>query len=193
MSNKIKTKYGNAYINSNGYYQIIGGNNKGKKLHRLIWENFYNITIPRGYDLHHINGDKLDNRIQNLQCVEHKTHVRFHALNEFEETKLKKIKSRKSRKGVHLSDEHKRSISESKKGHEVTTETKLKISKELSKHQNTNGYFRVYLYKSTNCKQGFIYRYQYYDENGKRKAIQSVDIDKLKEKVLAKGLEWIEY
>lgn len=33
---------------------------------------------------------------------------------------------------------------------------------------------------------------QYYDKNKKRKSLQSVDLDKLKEKVLAKGLEWRE-
>ena len=36
-------------------------------------------------------------------------------------------------------------------------------------------------------------KYKYYDENGKPHAIVSIDIDKLKEKVLACGLLWINY
>ena len=43
--------------------------------------------------------------------------------------------------------------------------------------------------KDSNCKQGFRYRYNYSVE-GKRKAIQSVSLEKLKEKVLANGLPW---
>lgn len=63
----------------------------------------------------------------------------------------------------------------------------------LSKSRNTTGYFRVTKHQNrSTCEQGFSYDYQYY-ENGKRKVLSSVNIDKLKEKVLAKGLEWIEF
>ena len=70
---------------------------------------------------------------------------------------------------------------------------KSKISKTTSKSKNTTGYYRVQKHKKKECKQGFIYKYRYFDENNKRKSISSVSIDKLKEKVLAKGLEWIEF
>ena len=62
--------------------------------------------------------------------------------------------------------------------------------KNLSKSQNSSGYFRVGKQNDKKCKQGFKWRYHYYDENGNRKAITSVDIDKLEEKVKSKGLEW---
>ena len=61
--------------------------------------------------------------------------------------------------------------------------------KKISEARNTTGYFRVSRMKK-NTKQGFIYRYMYY-ENGKHKVIYSVDIKKLEQKVKAKGLEWI--
>ena len=61
-----------------------------------------------------------------------------------------------------------------------------------SKLNNTSGFFRVYKKKSNTCKQRFIWSYQY-RENGKLKSIQSTKIDKLKEKVLNKGLEWIDF
>ena len=55
--------------------------------------------------------------------------------------------------------------------------------------KNTVGYYRVHKYKTSDCKQGFTYRYKYY-ENGKQRAISSVDIKTLEEKVKARGLEW---
>lgn len=47
-------------------------------LHRACWET-YNGPVPDGHDIHHINGDTTDNRIENLACVEHGAHRRIHA------------------------------------------------------------------------------------------------------------------
>lgn len=76
----LKTKYGNAKIQKDGYYMITSGKegNHGKLLHRLIWEDWYKKPVPDGYVIHHINGNKTDNRIQNLQCVSKEAHTRFH-------------------------------------------------------------------------------------------------------------------
>jgi group I intron endonuclease len=60
----------------------------------------------------------------------------------------------------------------------------------VSKASSSTGIFRVTKIKKTACKQGFMYEYRYYDDDGKRKAIASVDLDKLEEKVLSKGLVW---
>jgi hypothetical protein len=46
-------------------------------LHRVIWEKHYG-QIPVGYDIHHLNGDKADNRIENLQCLLSAEHTRLH-------------------------------------------------------------------------------------------------------------------
>ena len=59
-----------------------------------------------------------------------------------------------------------------------------------SKSKNTSGFYRVFKHKDSSCKQGFIWSYQYYDENKKRKAIKSVDIKKLEQRVKKKGLHW---
>lgn len=61
--------------------------------------------------------------------------------------------------------------------------------RDYSEYYNTSGYFRVIKQKCKTCKKGFTFRYQY-TENGKRKTIYSVDINKLEEKVKNKGLEW---
>ena len=48
--------------------------------HRRIWVSHYG-TIPEGYVVHHKNGDKKDNRIENLQCVSIKEHGKLHQLS----------------------------------------------------------------------------------------------------------------
>lgn len=56
----------------NGY--LCRGN---KRLHRLIWEKFKG-PIPKGHHIHHIDGNKLNNSIENLECMSHSDHLRLH-------------------------------------------------------------------------------------------------------------------
>lgn len=68
-------------------------------------------------------------------------------------------------------------------------EHKIKIASTMEHKTN---YFRVHKKKRNDCKQGFTWEYQYY-KDGKRKGITSVDIDKLRDKVLALDLIWYEF
>lgn len=77
-------------------------------------------------------------------------------------------------------------ISDAHKGKRLSKNT----LKKMSESQNNTGYFRVSKVKHEMYSQGFTWRYKYYDENGKRRVISSVDIKKLEEKVKSKGLEW---
>lgn len=75
---------GNFHILSNvnskgGYFSVILKTNNGKKrhtrIHRLVYESFIG-ELPNGEKMHvhHINGNKQDNRVENLQlisCTEH--------------------------------------------------------------------------------------------------------------------------
>ena len=116
-----------------------------------------------------------------------------------EETK-KKISE--SLKGKTFSEETKKKMSEARKGKTFSEETKKKISeslkgkthsletrKKISESQNTTGFYRVLKKKDNNCKQGFVWCYQYYDNN-KRKSISSTDLKKLEKKVKKEELEW---
>lgn len=47
-----------------------------KRLHRVVFE-YYKGEIPEGYEVHHINEDTTDNRIENLALVERSLHARF--------------------------------------------------------------------------------------------------------------------
>ena len=76
----VITKWGRARIKHDGYYAITSkkeGNNQ-MRLHRLIWEDFYGKKIPEGYDIHHLDSNKLNNAVWNLQCVEKSKHIVFH-------------------------------------------------------------------------------------------------------------------
>lgn len=117
----IYTKYGNARLDNNGYYRITSGkeNNNNKFLHRLIWEDRYSKPVPKGYVIHHINGDKMDNRVQNLQCVEDRLHKRYHSSNPSNETRRKLSETKKGINNPNyqkpLSEEHKRILIKSVK------------------------------------------------------------------------------
>lgn len=92
---KIWSKKHKCFIGTdNGFgYLIVPTNPSTKRIHRIIWE-CTNGEIPDGYDIHHIDGNKLNNSIYNLELIEKSKHIREH------------------KKGVHRSEETKRKISE---------------------------------------------------------------------------------
>ena len=65
-------------ISRTGYHRIRRGG-RYVMAHRWIWEQHHGRPIPDGHDIHHANGDRLDNRIENLQCVSKVAHKRIHS------------------------------------------------------------------------------------------------------------------
>ena len=67
---KVKTSIKRGYLTC-----VI--NQKMCCVHRLLYETYVG-EIPEGYVLHHINENKLDNRVDNLICMTREEHIAHH-------------------------------------------------------------------------------------------------------------------
>lgn len=82
MMDTIQTRFGTAKIDC-GYYRVVSKKegNYGKTIHRLVYEETYGI-IPEGYVIHHIDENKLNNDISNLQMLTPSEHASIHMMGE---------------------------------------------------------------------------------------------------------------
>ena len=81
MAAELRMYYDGHLINfssSNGYPTIcvVG---KNILLHRYVWMKYHG-EIPRDYQVHHKDGNKLNWSIENLELVPTKEHSRHHAI-----------------------------------------------------------------------------------------------------------------
>lgn len=72
ISDTIQKFDGLSYYRCGPYFQ-----RKGKRLHRTVWEA-HNGPVPAGYEVHHINGNRADNDIENLQLMPEGGHQSYH-------------------------------------------------------------------------------------------------------------------
>ena len=60
------------------YWLCVDGSTKQAQ-HRRVWEEYHNQLLPKGYDVHHLDGDLKNNKSWNLLAVEHSIHtLMFH-------------------------------------------------------------------------------------------------------------------
>lgn len=104
----------NKYIGSidkKGYIRL-----PGYGLHVIVWMVGNKSNIPLGYDVHHIDGNKLNNSIYNLELIEHKKHMSIsNKGKKLSKEHIEKwlIASANKRKGVPLTKEVKEKLSQS--------------------------------------------------------------------------------
>lgn len=82
----------------NGYKRVTMGVNCGRPQHVVIMEEYLGRRLTKSEVVHHINGCKDDNRIENLQLMTKSEHSRLHAI-ERQEKGLSYDISRESRQG----------------------------------------------------------------------------------------------
>ncbi len=198
----VETEFGNAHL-SNGYLRLPDG----ELLHRKIYEKYVG-KIPENYQIHHLNEDKLDNRVENLICLSRSEHRTLHMTKNNPmrgkvHTKEAKDRISKANKGRIVSDEAKAKISAANKGRPMHENTRNalylrmkgctfddKWKHNLSNSTNSFGIYRLSKHKGKVYKQGFTWRYTVY-EDGKYHDLCSVNLLKLKKRVISKGWDWI--
>jgi hypothetical protein len=59
-------------------YKTVKINGKTKLLHRHLMEQHIGRALTQAEHVHHVNGDRYDNRIENLQLIDGKEHLAEH-------------------------------------------------------------------------------------------------------------------
>lgn len=70
---------------SNGYIAIRIGKHKYQLIHRYIMERELGRKLKASEVVHHIDGDRTNNNIGNLELRERSEHQREHAINQWKE------------------------------------------------------------------------------------------------------------
>lgn len=94
---------GGEYLDKKGYVRVYkpehpkAYSNGTMAKHRLVWEEHYKVCLLDWIDIHHKNGIKNDNRIENLEVLDHKEHSRLSGYRDFSNRKCIECKTTKTK------------------------------------------------------------------------------------------------
>ncbi len=74
---ELHPRYKGGYINKDGY-KVIRINTKEKLEHRYVMEKNLGRKLHINEVVHHINNNKIDNLLENLELTNHATHAKIH-------------------------------------------------------------------------------------------------------------------
>lgn len=118
-------------------------NNHHWPIYRLVWEAFKGKT-PKGYVIHHIDHNKLNDRLDNLMLMTNEEHSRLHNTNPSPKKRQMLSEAASKRKGElnpfyggHCSEENKQKLRERNSGENSSI---------YGKHVYNNGIREKYFY-----------------------------------------------
>lgn len=153
ISETIQKFNGVSYYRCGDYFQ-----RKGVRLHRLVWET-HNGAIPKGYEVHHINGDRADNNIENLRLMLAEEHHKHHANQPERIAKSKKAiqKAAERAKKWHKSEEGKAFHSQHSKNTWEKRESETHVCANCGKEFQSIGMYgkNVNTFCSNACKSAW--------------------------------------
>lgn len=80
-------------INAKGYTEVLTGIYRDKEVwklrYRVLMEQYLGFQIPKGYHVHHIDGDKLNDHVDNLCLATRPGHSELHRYMKGHELALK--------------------------------------------------------------------------------------------------------
>ena len=78
-------------MGSRRYYLSQSRSNEGRRhakgLHVAVWEFYSGKTVPKGYEIHHKDGNPLNNDFSNLECIPMREHRAKYKLKDPEKQK----------------------------------------------------------------------------------------------------------
>lgn len=89
----VITPYGNCKMEKEkGYYKITSNCRMYhmSRFHRVFYQDYYGVTLLPNVSIHHINGIKNDNRIENLQAINTGEHHCIHKTEQWKDPNFRK-------------------------------------------------------------------------------------------------------
>ena len=134
---------GREYYWDGRYYARHKGLKSPIRAHTEVWEARFG-PIPSGYEIHHLDHDRRNNKIENLLVVDGSMHARLHGQTA-ERMRVVQVLGREAAKAWHASDE-------GKKAHKAQFEAQMEKIGELECPECST------IFRPTNFRQKYCCR-----------------------------------